>query len=268
MAIDDPNILEEEDKEQGIEIYEPDAFIESSIETSRLTNIIFLVIAGWALMFILEFIFMIPLILTIGLNGILSDSWALLVLTAAEISFIIPPLWYVRKHGYSIKSLGIKNLTSIRDVALGLVIGCIMLGANLVISWFMTIAIPGLGEGDTQIFVPPTDGSLFIWLAFWVFTMFVFVGFPEELVFRGFLQRRLEIFYRTKQSKNFRFIALVITSFIFAVIHLDIIGLPTRFVLGMFLGYLAQKRNYSLLGPTIAHGFNNSLVIILAVLIP
>jgi membrane protease YdiL (CAAX protease family) len=268
LAIEDPYILEEEDKEQGIGIYEPDAFIESSIESSRLTNILFLMLAGWVLMFIIEIIIMVPLIFTIGIYGILTDPWALIVLTMAEIGFIIPPIWYVRKHKISIRSIGIKNLTSPLDIALGLVFGSLMLGVNLIISWLMTLVMPGFGEGDTAIFIAPTDNNFYIWLALWIFTMFVFVGFTEELMFRGFLQRRIEIIYRTKQSKNFKLIALVITSFIFAIIHLDLIGLPTRFILGLFLGYLAQKRNYSILGPTVAHGFNNSLVIILAVLIP
>ena len=268
MVIDDPNILEEEDEEQGIEIYEPGAFIESSIESSKLASVLFIVVAGWVLMFIFQIIIMIPLSLTIGLYEILTNPWALLIITVAEVGFVIPPLWYVKKHGISIKSLGVKNLLSIKDILLGLVFGSLMLGSNIVISWLMTLAMPGLGEGDTALFYPPSEAYLYIWLALWIFAMFVFVGFTEELLFRGFLQRRLEIIYRTKQSKNFKLIALVITSFIFAIVHLDLIGLPTRFVLGLFLGYLAQKRNYSILGPTVAHGFNNSIVIILSVLIP
>jgi membrane protease YdiL (CAAX protease family) len=268
LAIDDPNVLEEEDKEQGIGIYEPGAFIENAIESSKLANILFIVVAGWLLMFIIQVILMIPMIFTIGILAIMTNPWALMILTSAEVGFVIPPIWYVRKQGISLKSIGIKNLLSIRDIVLGLVFGFLMVGSNIFISWLMTLVMPGLGEGDTALFNPPTDVNVYIWLVLWIFSMFVFVGFTEELMFRGFLQRRLEIIYRTKKAKNFKLIALVITSFIFAVVHLDWIGLPTRFILGMFLGYLAQKRNYSLLGPTVAHGFNNSLVIILSLLFP
>ena len=56
----------------------------------------------------------------------------------------------------------------------------------------------------------------------------------------------------------------MVSSLIFAAIHLDLIGLPTRFVLGIFLGFLAQQRKYSLLGPTIAHGMNNAVVVFLS----
>jgi membrane protease YdiL (CAAX protease family) len=271
VVIDDPDVLEEEDDEQGIAIYEPGAFIENTIEPSRLPNILFLVLVGWVLMLMIQVIIMIPMILAVGISNIynlLVDPWALMISSVAEIGFILPPIWYVRKHGISIKSVGIKHLTSIRDAGLGLVFGVAMLGANIFISWAITVLMPWLDQGQGSIFYPPTDSSLFLWVGLWVFTMFVFVGFTEELMFRGFLQRRLEIMYRTKQSKNYKLIALVITSFIFAVVHLDLIGLPTRFVLGLFLGYLAQTRNYSLLGPTVAHGFNNSIIIILSIFVP
>jgi membrane protease YdiL (CAAX protease family) len=271
LVIDDPDVLEEEDREQGIDIYEPGAFIENSIEPSQLMNILFIVLAGWVLMVVIQVIIMVPMILAIGISHIyslLTDPWALLFFSFAEVGFIIPPVWYIRNKGISIKSLGVKHFASIRDAGLGLAVGVVMLGANIFISWLITMIVPGLGQDQGSIFYPPTDSSLYLWLGLWVFTMFVFVGFTEELMFRGYLQRRLEILYRTKQSKNYKLIALVITSFIFAVVHLDIIGLPTRFVLGMFLGYLAQKRNYALLGPTIAHGFNNSIVIVLSVFFP
>ncbi|MHA1576887.1 MAG: lysostaphin resistance A-like protein, partial [Candidatus Thorarchaeota archaeon] len=88
------------------------------------------------------------------------------------------------------------------------------------------------------------------------------VGFSEELLFRGFLQRRMEIYFRDR-SQSYKMLALIITSIIFSAAHLDLIGLPTRFVLGLFLGFLAQKRKYSVLGPSVAHGFNNAAVIVL-----
>jgi membrane protease YdiL (CAAX protease family) len=271
VVIDDPNYFEDEDSEQGIEIYEPGAFVEDALESSKLPSILFLMIAGWVLMLVIQIIIMIPMIFIVGISNILNlmyDPWALIAFSVAEIGFIVPPLWYVRKNGLSIKSLGIKNLTSIKDAGFGLAVGIVMVTANIFISWLITVLFPGIDQGQSSIFYAPTGSSLYLWVFLWVFTMFTFVAFTEELMFRGFLQRRLEIIYRTKQSKNYKMIALVLASFIFAVVHLDLIGLPTRFVLGLFLGYLAQKRNYSLLGPTIAHGFNNSIIIILTIFLP
>ena len=71
------------------------------------------------------------------------------------------------------------------------------------------------------------------------------------------------MFFR-ERSRHYEILALVFTSFIFAALHLDLIGLPSRFVLGMFLGALAKWRGYSIVAPSVAHGFNNAAVIILA----
>jgi membrane protease YdiL (CAAX protease family) len=141
----------------------------------------------------------------------------------------------------------------------GYLIGIFMLVSNILVTLAIQAIVGGGIEGDAGLFI--TSGTLET--IAWIFVMFFIVGFSEELIFRGFLQRRIEIYFRTKTA-YFRFWALIITSLIFAAIHLDLIGLPTRFVLGLFLGYLAQKRQYSILGPTIAHGFNNAIVVVLA----
>jgi len=187
-------------------------------------------------------------------------------MTVAEFGFIIPIYWYVKKEKISFRSIGIKNLTSVKDIGLGFIVGFVMLGANLVISYFMYEFFPSLG-GDEVLFNPPAEPTeRLLWVSLWTIAMFAIVGFSEEIAFRGFLQRRMEMYYRQKGSQNYKLLALVITSFIFSAIHLDLGGLGTRFVLGMLLGYLAQKRKYSIMGPTIAHGVNNSAVVILALL--
>lgn len=267
MVIDDPDAYEIEEMDvPGIGIFEPGSQFEQTMDWSRFSQVLLYVVLGWVAMFILTFIIMIPLIATIGLIGILENPWAFLVLTVAELGFIIPVFMYVKKHGITIQSIGIKNMTSVKDIVLGLIVGLLMLGSNLIISFFMSLAIPGL-EGDELGFTPPEDpNAQIIWVALWTIAMFAIVGFSEEIVFRGFLQRRMEMYYREKGRQNFKMYALVITSFIFAAIHLDLIGLGTRFVLGMFMGYLAQKRKYSIIGPTVAHGVNNSAVVIFALL--
>jgi membrane protease YdiL (CAAX protease family) len=132
----------------------------------------------------------------------------------------------------------------------------------------MSQYLPGVG-GDELFFIPP-EGEMaqLIWVSLWTVAMFAIVGFSEEIVFRGFLQRRMEMYYRNKGTRNYKLYALVISSFIFSAIHMDLLGLGTRFVLGLFLGYLAQRRKYSIIGPTIAHGVNNSAVVIFALLFP
>jgi len=251
MVIDEPDAYELEEDEGGIGIFEPGSHFERNMDWSKFSKVLFVVVAGWGMMFVLTFIIMIPMMGVIGIYGILTNPWALIILT----------------EGISFRSIGLKNMLSLKDIALGIVVGFLMLAANLVISYYMSQLIPGLGGDELFFFPPDSEFEKLLWVSAWTIAMFTIVGFSEEIVFRGFLQRRMEMYYREKGSKNYRLLALVITSFIFAAIHLDIIGLFTRFVLGLFLGYLAQKRNYSIIGPTVAHGINNSVVVILALLL-
>jgi len=158
------------------------------------------------------------------------------------------------------KLLGLKLNEPAKEIILGLIFGGVMLAANLAITWLIVTytSIPLDDGGGDSLF---SSGSIFEMIA-WVIVMFAVVGFSEELLFRGFLQRRMEIYFRDR-SQSYKMLALIVTSIIFAAAHLDIVGLPTRFILGLFLGYLAQRRKYSLLGPSVAHGFNNSAVIVL-----
>ena len=267
MVIDEPDAYEIEDMDEpGIGIFEPGSQFEENMDWSKFSQVILYVILGWAAMFALTIVIMIPLVGVVGLMGILTDPWALLILTTAEFGFIIPIYRYVKKKGLTLRSIGIKNMTSLPDILLGVIFGFLMLGSNLVISYFMAQYLPDVG-GDELFFIPP-EGEIaqLIWVSLWTVAMFAIVGFSEEIAFRGFLQRRMEMYYRNKGTRNYKLYALVISSIIFSAIHLDPIGLGTRFVLGLLLGYLAQKRKYSIIGPTIAHGVNNSAVVIFALL--
>lgn len=265
VVIDEPDAYELENEELGIGIFEPGMNLEREMDWNHLSRVLLVVAGGWLLMFIIEVIMMVPVILYLGVLAILYNPWVLIYLSLAEIGFIIPVVSYVRNRGMKLKSVGIKYMTSIKNIVFGIVIGFAMLGANLVISYLMTFLLPGI-SGDESVFVPPQGNMLGLWLALWTIVMFVAVAFSEELIFRGFLQRRVEMYYREKGSRHYKLVALVLTSALFAAIHLDIFGLATRFVLGLFLGYIAQKQNYSIIGSTVAHGINNSVVIILAVL--
>ena len=91
-----------------------------------------------------------------------------------------------------------------------------------------------------------------------VLLLFAVVGpFVEELFFRGLLLRAME-----RVTK--RPVALVVTSFIFAGIHFELLLLPGLFVAGLLFGYLAQRSGR--LGPAIfAHvGFNAATIVALA----
>jgi sodium transport system permease protein len=83
----------------------------------------------------------------------------------------------------------------------------------------------------------------------------VLPGICEELMFRGFIIRGFE--------KRGFWSAIIITSLLFAVFHLD----PFRFipvgVLGIWMGYLLLKTG-SIFVPILAHVLNNSLAVLLS----
>jgi len=263
LVMDDPDLYELEEA-TGIGIFEPGTLLESQIDKARMLGVLGYTALGMILMVVVTVAIMLPLLM-VGLIIITPyfvyiDPLAMIITTVAEVAFVIPPMHYIRKYGLPKSALGIKNMFSLSDAILGFIIGAAMLGANLVISWFMTEATGPSSSGAEDILVARNWPEMIAW----VFVMLVFVGFTEELIFRGFMQRRMEMYFRGQGTSSYKIIALLASSFIFAAIHLDIIGLPTRFVLGVFLGFLAQKRNYNILGPSIAHGMNNAFVVFLS----
>lgn len=297
MVMDDPD-FHDMDEYYDIEIYEPGKVIEREVNWDVLFRVLLLTGVGFALTFGITFALELPLLLFgfIDVNYFTGQiefaPWVLILLTFAELGFIIPPIWYARRNGFGLDSLGIKiprrfakrvgihgvgdgadmprsvpvaftssRSEALKDIALGLGFGVLMLISNIIITWIVTLG-SGAEIDDSVVLFQSSD---VLELIGWIVVMFLIVGFSEELLFRGFLQRRMEIFFRSR-STNFKMIALVITSAIFSIMHLDLLGFAARFVLGLFLGYLAARRQYSILGPTVAHGFNNAAVVVFAFL--
>jgi uncharacterized protein len=75
----------------------------------------------------------------------------------------------------------------------------------------------------------------------------------EETLFRGFLQRSLEEHYKAIK-------AILFTSIIFALIHLNPIGFIPLLIIGVYLGFLAYSTN-NLILPLIVHFINNAFAV-------
>ena len=262
--MDDPDLHAMEEVSQ-IGVFEPGTYIEREVTWSRLSSVFIITLATYLLSVVATTILLFGLI-GVGLVDIYASTaeemfrpWSMVILTSASLTFVVGPYYYVRKHGLSSKTIGVRDMLSPLNCILGIGVGFLMFAGNYVFSWIIT-----------EVFSIPTGGDSLLMahdiyeLFGWMIVMFVFVGFTEEMLFRGFLQRRMEMYFKGRgDGTNAGWKALIITSFIFAVIHLDLIGLATRFMLGMLLGYLAQKTNYSLLGPSVAHGLNNAIVVVL-----
>jgi hypothetical protein len=84
------------------------------------------------------------------------------------------------------------------------------------------------------------------------FILIVFITpIVEEMVYRGFLFNLLLKKYSVK-------LALIVSSLIFALIHLRFAGIGFLFLYGLFFGYVYYKTN-SLIAPILAHFIINFL---------
>lgn len=79
----------------------------------------------------------------------------------------------------------------------------------------------------------------------------------EEIVFRGFLQQILEKHWKDITR------AILITSLIFSLIHMNPFWFVQIYFLGVILGFLAWKTK-SIIAPLILHSLNNSMALLLS----
>lgn len=101
------------------------------------------------------------------------------------------------------------------------------------------------------------EGGLLIPLAILVG---VTPGLCEELVFRGYMQTRLTAAWGAP-------LAIVCTSLVFAVFHMDLVHSTAVLALGIYLGWIAWASG-SVLTAMLAHFVNNFLSVLAVVLLP
>jgi membrane protease YdiL (CAAX protease family) len=87
-----------------------------------------------------------------------------------------------------------------------------------------------------------------------VFVIGVMPGFAEEFLFRGYVQSRLSVRWG-------RGLAIFVAAALFGLFHFDRIQSPATFLMGLYLGYVAERAG-SIRPSMFAHMFNNSAVVI------
>lgn len=83
----------------------------------------------------------------------------------------------------------------------------------------------------------------------------VVTGIAEELFFRGALQTVFLGMMRRPAT------AIVISAFVFSLLHMQFYGFAPRFLMGMLFGYICWK-SCSVMTSAVAHMLNNSLVVL------
>ena len=142
------------------------------------------------------------------------------------------------------------NKTTVRQNLLALLIGVLLAPAvmGLTVAWssiFTELLHAKLP--DTSMIEPKTFGAL---LASAV-AIGVAAGVAEEPIFRGVVLRGLG-------SVTGKWPSILLSGLIFSLIHLDIVGAPTRFVIGVALGMMAWRCGAVLPGIFAHAGYNTA----------
>jgi membrane protease YdiL (CAAX protease family) len=173
-------------------------------------------------------------------------------LLVSEIFFLIPPLIYLRRKGYNIRTCLRWNAVSLK-----------VLIATLLIGLALVVLLDELDRIINQFFPMPKEwqqmlSGLFV-LETW--TDYVLVGsgvvvvaaICEESLFRGFMQVSFEAHGGVTR-------AVLFTALLFALVHFNPWWMVQILMLGVFLGFLSWRSASSVPG-MIVHGLNNGLAL-------
>jgi membrane protease YdiL (CAAX protease family) len=193
--------------------------------------------------------------LTMVFGGLTADPvgnvWFTFLVGALSLIFLILPLMWVQRYykqkmsnkkrfeelGFPLDKYSRKEL--IREILLGTLFG--ILGvflvwglqfiANYLVYWIFGVNITGLmesgGVDEYDLLSPDTSLELILF----VLMIFLFVGLPEEILFRGFVQRSFE-------TKLKRPSATLLTAIYFTIFHIFIYFLIPAIFLFLFIPYL------------------------------
>ena len=170
--------------------------------------------------------------------------------------FITPTLLFAYITDFDFKFTAISRQNTILIITIMLLITPFI---SMLYEWNMQIPIPQWllhfdinSEAIIESFLKMSNISD---LVYTIVVIAIVPAIGEELLFRGYIQQKL-----VSRLKN-PHTAILITAFLFSLIHLDFQGIIPRFVLGALLGYIFYWSG-SLLLPILAHFINNAQVVI------
>lgn len=200
----------------------------------------------------------------LGLGEVLTSQ----MLYTLVFTFLTP--WFYLKVLAKKPISGLSNESGVRPVlVLTTIIGtfCFMIVNAYFIEWNAKVDFPEFMSGfeewareledqlaeTTEKFTTFNNFTQFL---FGFFVIAVLPGIGEELLFRGVLQNSLH-----RLTKNAH-VAIWVSAFLFAAIHMQFYGLVPRMMLGAVFGYLYVWSG-NLWYPIIAHATNNGIAVIL-----
>ena len=136
---------------------------------------------------------------------------------------------------------------------------------GLTFKWFpvqLVVALTGIVFGLTEYIILAPEAMIdeLTWQEAWLpaLIFILCIGFVEELIFRGILQR--------SAVEAFGGWGIVYVSLLFAIMHIGFlmwVDVAFVFVVALFFGWVVKKTG-SLLGVTLSHGITNIVLYIVA----
>ena len=185
--------------------------------------------------------------------------------------FIIPPIFFTFLEGSgTLKRIGFINNFNRQIILLVLCMICLFqpfISYTIQLNTDLIMQLPESFHSIKNYIIIMEEQAIKVTQAFLemetlsdlIFNLFLIALLPaigEEMLFRGVIQQRL------KNIIGSPHISILITSFLFSLIHMQFFGFIPRFLLGALLGYLFYySRNLWM--PVIAHFMNNAIYVFL-----
>ena len=205
----------------------------------------------------LLFLFLCSIFIVVGFNKLSGPNAEILTF---YILYAVPFLIYlytIKKYDLSSIAIFEGALTELRQVWFFIPLIIMTIGVVWVSIILLDLVSPDLAEwyfdwlNSVELFEIGPDTTL-IQYGLIFFVVAVFAPVVEEIIFRGIMVERFGAKYGYKS-------AVLLSSFLFGVLHMDIIG---AFVFGVVLSIL-YLRTRSLLLPFLIHAANNGAVALL-----
>ena len=206
---------------------------------------------GWALL-----LFLTVLVLNTVINGILLVTVPNLGILLGELlAILIPTVLAVRILGADVRTTLRLRLPSTTDLLLAVPLAVSLAVLNDQVSNLTSLVFPIPEEFRESIVGLLKAETAYEWIIR-ILGLAVGAAVAEEVLFRGFIQKSLE------RSSLGRVGAILLTSFLFAVMHFIPQGLASYTLAGLVLGITAIATE-SILIPILIHVVNNVVALML-----
>jgi len=227
------------------------------------------------LLFVTPVVFVDPLIATVmgggffwvkvsegvGQRLVLRHGMLLPFIITFFILFVTSIVFYSKISGILLGEFGFKFPCDIKNTLMIGIIGGV--GLMLLGDFLETLILPlyeyfGITSSHLEIsaaFGKSVSGQSLFYTAVIILSVGAVLPIIEEIFFRGIVHTAFQ------NKKGFK-TAVLVSSLVFALAHLDLTVLPILFILGAVLAYVYYKTE-SLLAPALMHMTNNTLVFLL-----